>query len=169
MAARGEAFYLHAHEEVGAVLELVAAGGETAAGGLDGGELVGVARGGVELPDLAPHVAVLRAQPRVPPALRHPQPPHPPPPPSPSSPPINQPTKPTASAAAAAPAAARERIDRERGAAHEHEIPPRYNTEERHRLELVVIWILACWVFFLARLGPWGPLFLCGCVVVMWH
>lgn len=80
MAARGEAFYLHAHEEVGAVLELVAAGGETAAGGLDGGELVGVARGGVELPDLAPHVAVLRAQPRVPPALRHPQPPHPPPP-----------------------------------------------------------------------------------------
>lgn len=83
MAARGEAFYLHAHEEVGAVLELVAAGGETAAGGLDGGELVGVARGGVELPDLAPHVAVLRAQPRVPPALRHPQPPHPPPPPLP--------------------------------------------------------------------------------------
>lgn len=46
------------------MLEVVAAGREVAARGLDGGDLVGVG-GGVELPDLAAGVRVLGAQPGV--------------------------------------------------------------------------------------------------------
>jgi hypothetical protein len=70
--ARGNR-HLEAHEEVGAVLEVVPPLRERPARGLDVG--VGL-RGGVELPDLAAHVGILRAQPRVPAALGDPQPPH---------------------------------------------------------------------------------------------
>jgi hypothetical protein len=67
-------YHLDAHGEVGAVLEVVPPLGEGPARGVDGGVGLG---GGVELPDLAPDVAVLRAQPGVPAPLRDLQPPHP--------------------------------------------------------------------------------------------
>ena len=60
---------LHAHEEVGAVLHLVPAGGELAAGGIYSGDLLGVVRGRVELPYLPAKVAVRGAQQRAAAAL----------------------------------------------------------------------------------------------------
>jgi hypothetical protein len=73
-AGKDAAAHLDAHEEVGAVLEVAPAAGEGAARGVDGGVGVG---GGVELPDLAADVGVLRAEPGVPAPLRDPQAPHP--------------------------------------------------------------------------------------------
>ena len=61
---------LHAHEEVGAVLDLMPAGGELAAGGIYSSDLLGVVRGSVELPYLTAKVAVRGAQQRVAAALR---------------------------------------------------------------------------------------------------
>lgn len=75
-AGKDAAAHLDAHEEVGAVLEVAPAAGEGAARGVDGGVGVG---GGVELPDLAADVGVLRAEPGVPAPLRDPQAPHRPP------------------------------------------------------------------------------------------
>nr|CAB3445556.1 unnamed protein product [Digitaria exilis] len=65
--------HLDAHEEVGAVLEVVPPLDEGPPRGVDGGVGLG---GGVELPDLSADVAVLRAQPWVPTPVRDLQPPH---------------------------------------------------------------------------------------------